>query len=116
MLFNTHTHTHTHTRAHTHLYTHIHTHAHTHTHTQSHTHTHTAQVLAPGLEERARLFRPLSPAGSPGGGSGRQLTPGYLDAPAAAYAHLGALRPGPRLRLLQPPFPPICIVFCGLEK
>ncbi|GIL51262.1 hypothetical protein Vafri_7136 [Volvox africanus] len=45
------------------------------------------QVLVPGLEERARLSRHLDDS--------RQLTPGYLDAPAATAAPLGQQRGGP---------------------
>ncbi|GLI61993.1 hypothetical protein VaNZ11_004564, partial [Volvox africanus] len=101
------------------------------------------QILVPGLEERARLSRPLDDS--------RQLTPGYLDAPAATAAPLGQQRGGPgggqggcggggtggagggagvnaaalasnasgiipqlNFRTLQ--LPPVAVVFCSMER
>eukprot|EP00891_Asterochloris_glomerata_P005056 jgi/Astpho2/5056/fgenesh1_pg.00071_%23_35_t len=59
------------------------------------------QVLAPGLEERARVVPPLS--------TSEQLSPGYLDAPSAAMAPLS-----PLVKLIDP-LPDVTIVFCSLE-
>ncbi|KXZ51008.1 hypothetical protein GPECTOR_14g25 [Gonium pectorale] len=59
-------------------------------------------MLVPGLEERARLSKPLNAA--------RQLTPGYLDAPAASAAPLGHLRGASRL------LPAVAVAFCSLER
>ncbi|GIM09453.1 hypothetical protein Vretimale_13299, partial [Volvox reticuliferus] len=64
------------------------------------------QVLVPGLEERARLGKPLD--------SARQLTPGYFNAPATSVAPLGSgLWAGVRQRGA---FPLVTLVFCSMER
>eukprot|EP00891_Asterochloris_glomerata_P003362 jgi/Astpho2/3362/Aster-04706 len=59
------------------------------------------QILVPGLEERARMLPKLSTA--------EQLSPGYLDAPAAASAPLS-----PSAKL-EAGLPSVTIVFCSLD-
>ncbi|GIL59669.1 hypothetical protein Vafri_14400, partial [Volvox africanus] len=64
------------------------------------------QVLVPGLEERARLGKPLD--------SARQLTPGYFNAPATSVAPLGSgMWAGVRQRGT---FPLVTLVFCSMER
>ncbi|KAG1674923.1 hypothetical protein FOA52_014716 [Chlamydomonas sp. UWO 241] len=61
------------------------------------------KILMPGLEERNRLLARPSAI--------NQLTPDYLDAPAAALAPLGQF-----LHVPKPDFPAVTMVFCCIQK
>ena len=62
-----------------------------------------AQILIPGLEERARFLARLPRS--------QQLTPGYLDAPATALAPLGNVS-----HIGRRGYPEVTLVFCGMDK